>query len=118
MGKIYSPPASLRIPEFNWKDVAAYEAANKKFIEDLKAFCKSRNNADHVGEVIQFPVADGYAQYMVASLSPVELIHLPLWDGYEFEYANRLTKKDIIERINQRKALEKLFGARNSGTNI
>jgi hypothetical protein len=54
-------------------------------------------------------VADGYAQYMVASLSPVELIHLPLWDAWQFDYAGRLTKKDIIEKINQRKAMEKLF---------
>lgn len=112
MGKIYSPPASLRVPELNWEDIPAYEAANKKFIEDLKAFCKSRNNAEHVGEVIQFPVADGYAQYMVASLSPVELIHLPLWDAWEFQYASRLTKKDIIEKIEQRKALEKLFSTK------
>ena len=112
MGKIYSPPASIKVPEFNWKDIPAYEAANKKLIEDLKEFCKTRNNAEHVGEVIQFPVADSYAQYMVASLSPVELIHLPLWDAWEFQYASRLTKKDIIEKIEQRKALEKLFSAK------
>jgi hypothetical protein len=62
--------------------------------------------------VIQFPVADGYAQYMVASLSPVELIHLPLWDAWEYQYVERLTKKDIVEKINQRKAMDKLFPAR------
>ena len=112
MGKIYSPPAEIKVPEFNWEDIPAYEEANKKFIDDLKEFCKSRNNAEHVGEVIQFPVADGYAQYMVAALSPVELIHLPLWDAWQFDYASRLTKKDIIEKINQRKAMEKLFPAR------
>lgn len=111
MGKIYSPPASMPVPEFNWEDIEAYEAANNKFIEDLRAFCKSRKNEKHVGEVIQFPVADGYAQYMVASLSPVELIHLPLWDAWEFEYASRLTKKDIIDKIEQRKALDKFFSS-------
>lgn len=112
MGKIYSPPASIKVPEFNWEDIPAYENACKKFIDDLKEFCKSRNNAEHVGEVIQFPVADGYAQYMVASLSPVELIHLPLMDAWEFQYVERLTKKDIIEKINQRKALDDLFSAK------
>lgn len=29
MGKIYSPPASLIVPEFNWKDIPAYENACK-----------------------------------------------------------------------------------------
>lgn len=109
MGKIYSLPAQFPVPEINWEDIDAYEAANEKFIEDLRAFCKKRNNAEHIGEVIQFPVADGYAQYMVAALSPVELIHLPLWDAWEFDYVSRLTKKDIVEKINQRKAMEKLF---------
>lgn len=112
MGKIYSPPASIKVPEFNWEDIPAYENACNKFIDDLKEFCKSRNNAEHVGEVIQFPVADSYAQYMVASLSPVELIHLPLMDAWEFQYVERLTKKDIIEKIEQRKALDDLFSAK------
>jgi hypothetical protein len=110
MGKVYSPPAEIQVPEFNWEDIAAYEAANEKFIEDLRAFCKNRNNGEHVGEVIQFPVADGYAQYMVAGLSPVELIHLPLWDAWNYQYVERLTKKDIVEKINQQKSFEKTFG--------
>jgi hypothetical protein len=109
MGKVYSPPAEIKVPEFNWEDIDAYERANEKFIEDLRAYCKKRNNSEHVGEVIKFPVADSYAQYMVASLSPVELIHLPLWDAWEFDYAERLTKQDIVEKINQRKAMDKLF---------
>lgn len=114
MGKIYSPPAEIKVPVFNWAtiDIPAYENACNKFIEDLKAFCINRNNAEYVGEVIQFPVADGYAQYMVAALSPIELIHLPLMDAWEFQYANRLTKKDIIEKIEQRKALDDLFSAK------
>lgn len=112
MGKIYSPPAEIKVPELDWKDIAAYEKANEKFIEDLRAFCINRNNAEHVGEVIQFPVADGYAQYMVAALSPVELIHIPLWDAWEFEYASRLTKKDIVEKIEQRKAWDKFVESR------
>jgi hypothetical protein len=109
MGKIFSPPSSIPVPEFNWKDIEAYKKANEKFIEDLKAFCVKRNNSKHIGEVINFSVADGYAQYMVASLSPVELIHLPLWDGYEFQYVGRLTKKDIVTKIEQQKALDEFF---------
>jgi hypothetical protein len=40
------------------------------------------------------------------------LIHLPLWDAWEYQYVERLTKKDIVEKINQRKAMDKLFPAR------
>ncbi len=112
MGKIYLPPAEIPVPELDWKNIDAYEKANEKFIEDLRAFCIKRNNSEHVGEVIQFPVADGYAQYMVAALSPVELIHLPLWDAWEFDYVSRLTKKDIVEKIEQRKAMDKFIQSR------
>jgi len=112
MGKIYSPPDEIKVPEFDWKNIPAYQNASKKFIEDLKTFCINRNNAEHVGEVIQFQVGDGYAEYMVAALSPIELIHLPLMDGYHFQYASKLTKKDIIKKIEQRKALDELFSSK------
>jgi hypothetical protein len=110
MGKIYSPPASIPVPKLNWEDIDAYEVANENFIKELRSFCRDRNKGTHVGEVIKFPVADGYAEYMVASLSPVELIHLPLWDAWEFQYVDRLTAQDIKEKISNEKKLAKLFG--------
>jgi hypothetical protein len=112
MGKIYSPPAEIPVPILDWKDVPAYDKACDKFIEDLRAYCVNRNNAEHVGEVIQFPVADGTAQYMVAALSPIQLVHIPLWDAWEFDYVSRLTKKDIVEKIEQRKAMDKFIQSR------
>jgi hypothetical protein len=110
MGKIYSAPDGIEIPKLDFKNVKAYEEDCKRFEQELRDFCIKRNPSEHVGEIISFPVADGKAQYMVAALSPIELIHLPLWDGYEFEFAHRLTKKDIIERIKNQKSIEKFFG--------
>jgi hypothetical protein len=117
MGKVYCPPDEIKVPEFNWEDIPAYEAANKKFIEDLKQWCVNRAakagvTDENLGVVIQFPVADSYAQYMVAALSPVELIHIPLWDAWEYQYVERLSKKDIVEKINQRKAMDRLIPSR------
>lgn len=112
MGKIYSVPSDVTVPEFNWEDIDGYKKAVETFEIELREWCKKRNNKDYVGEIISFPVADNYASYMVASLSPIELIHIPTWDGYHFEYAARLTKKDIIEKINQQNAMKKLFGGK------
>jgi len=36
------------------------------------------------------------------------LVHIPLWDGYEFPYISRLTSDDIIKNINFRKKLKDL----------
>jgi len=120
MATIYKVPDGLEHPEFNWQDVEKY----RKDIEDhqkrLKDWCVNRcirggKSTENVGEVIKFPVADGYAEYMVASIKPLQLIHLEYYDGYSFEYAHRLSKKDVEDKVRQQKALEKLFTAKKQG---
>lgn len=115
MGKIYNPPTTIEIPQLNFKDINGYNKACDKYISDLKDWCIIRVNAvgadtTHIGEVIRFPVADGYAEYMVASLKPVQLIHIPLWDAWDYPYIHKLSKKEIVEKINQQKSIKKLFG--------
>ena len=117
MSKIFSPPDTIKIPELSFKDIGGYEQACEKYVEDLKQWCINRaenagTDTQYIGEVIRFPVADGYAEYMVAALKPIQLIHIPLWDAWDFQYANRLTKKDIIDKINQQNSLKKLFGGK------
>ena len=38
------------------------------------------------------------------------IIHLPLMDAWEFQYIERLTAKDIKEKIDNEKKLAKFFG--------
>lgn len=115
MAKVYDPPASIKVPEFDFRDIPKYNEDCDRFKSELKTFCieraeKSGVTDENIGEIIRFPVADGYAEYMVGALKPVQLIHIPTWDAWEFQYANRLTKKDVLEKIQQQKSLEKLFG--------
>jgi hypothetical protein len=111
MTKIYSAPDEIKLPTFDWKDRKGSLEAENKYLADLAEWCKKRNPVDGVGEVIKFPACDGYALYMVASpKSPVELIHIQLGDGYHFQYANRLTAKDVKEKIEQEKGMAALFG--------
>jgi hypothetical protein len=112
MAKIYNLPDGFEAPKLNFSKMDEYRTACAKLEEDLKAWLLKRNNAEHVGEIIRFPVADGYAEYMVAALKPVELVHLPLWDAWDFQYAHRLTAKDVKEKIQQAKALQRIFPAK------
>jgi hypothetical protein len=102
------------IPQPSWKVKNSHSEnlkAEDEYIDKLKEVLKKRYpNQEHVGELIRFQVADGYAMYLIVSLKPVALMHLPLGDAWDFQYAHRLTKKDIIEKINQQKALAELFG--------
>ena len=110
MAKVYSAPTEIKVPELDFRNVAQYRKDCEQYKADLKEYLLKRNKGEYVGETIQFPVADGYAEYMVASLKPVQLVHIPLWDGWDFEYAHRLTAKDIKEKIDNQKKLAKLFG--------
>ena len=113
MAKIYASPLEVKVPEFNWEDIEQYNKDCETYKENLKAFLLKRKNGKNVGEIIQFPVADGYAQYMVASLKPVELVHIPLWDAWDFQYVHLITAKEIQEQIAGQKALKKLFGSKS-----
>jgi len=111
MAKVFNAPAELKVPDLNWKDIPQYHKDCDKYFEDLKKLLieKYKRTGANVGEIIKFPVADGYALYMVAGMKPVELIHIEIGDAWHFQYANRLTAKDVQQKIDQEKALAKLF---------
>jgi len=112
MATIYSPPKSIAIPELNFKEVDKYRKECENYINELRELVKRRNNNKYVGEILRFPVADSYAEYMVASLKPVELIHIPLWDSWEFNYAHLMTAKKIKEDLERQKKLAEIFGSK------
>ncbi len=113
MAKVYSLPDGFdkKVPPFDWNDSRDQRnEKEKKFLDELKAWAIKRNpEQEFVGEVIKFPAADGYALYMVAAIKPVQMIHLPLGDAYTFQYANRITKADIKQKVEGDRAMEKLF---------
>ena len=92
--KVYAPPAEMKAPEWNWK-----ENREAKYLKDLKAWCKKNGSGKDVGKEVQFPVADGAAVYVILSMKPCKLIHVPLGDAYNFPYIERLTPVDIRNRI-------------------
>lgn len=114
MAKVYDAPKEIQIPEFNWEDLDANEKAENKYLADLKQWLTDRcvkggKSTENVGEVLQFPAADGYACYMVSCMKPLELVHIALGDAWHFQYANRLTVKDVNDKIKSNKAMNELF---------
>lgn len=116
MGKIYAPPKEVgpapRLRDFmdNGKfDSKKMDKAEEEWKDKLRTWCKTHSNGEYVGELIQEPVADGYAQYMVFRLRPLALIHLPLGDGYQFQWAHRWTASDIKEMVERERRMRELF---------
>jgi hypothetical protein len=112
MGKIYSGIEGLTVPDITnitGDTYDEYEKACEKYVKEVKKYAKARSACNEAGEEIQFPVGDGYARYIVASLKPVELIHLNIGDQWHFQYVDRLTASDIKEKIRLQKSLKNLF---------
>lgn len=107
--QVFSAPKDIEIPTFDFNDVEQSKLKEEEFINNLVDYCKRNNSSEHAGKIIQFPVADSYAQYMIFSIEPTWLIHLPIGDGWQFDYIERLTKEDILDKIKNQEALNKTF---------
>ena len=100
--KIYSAPKEIKIPQidymnYNQNDVEQNETS---YINQLKEYLLQKGyKGKNFGEIINFQVADSYAEYMVLSMKPLQLMHLPLNDGYHYQYIERLTVNDIQKKI-------------------
>lgn len=112
MALIYSAPKEIKLPKLNFKDIPKYRKECEQYKTDLREYLLKRNDGKYVGETVHFPVADSYAEYMVASLKPLQLVHIPLWDGHDYEYVHRLTAKDVKEKIDGMKRIAKIFGGK------
>ena len=108
MGKIYSGIQGIRKPAMgnDWK---TYEQRTEAYVDKIKKYAKENSKCPEAGKEISFGVADGKARYVILSLKPVQLIHLDVYDGYNFQYVNRLTAQDVKNELKRQEALERLF---------
>ena len=111
MAEIFSPPDTLKEPSLDFKNIDKYPKQCEKYQADLKKILQGHNpKGKNVGEIIKFPVADGTADYMVLNMKPLQQVHLPLGDKWEFSYVHLLTAKEVQDKIDQQKRMAKLFG--------
>lgn len=112
---IYDAPQELEVPKIDFANFNRLEQDKKdeKYLADLKANLASLGwTGKNAGEIIKFPVADGYAMYMVVSMRPLQLVHIPLWDAWHWQFAHLLTAKEVQQQIDGGKKLAKLFGGK------
>jgi len=110
MAEIFSAPESIKKPVLDFANIEQWQKDEEEYIEKIKQVLLNHyDDKTNVGEIIRFPVGDGHACYMVMQMSPPQLLHLEVGDCWEFQYIERLTKEDIQQKIDQAKALAKLF---------
>lgn len=100
--KVFRLPKDVPAPvvDYSFYNREKEASAEKEHCEKLKAFLiRNGYTGKHTGELVTFPVADGYAVYMMAEGSRSCLIHLPYGDGYHYRDVSFLPKAEIIRRI-------------------
>jgi len=111
--KVYGIPKELPEPKVdygNYDRDKAIEAENKHR-EALKGWLKRAGyTGKRTGEVAKFPVADGYAEYMLGEgKGKAVLLHLPYGDGYHYPDVKYLPKAEILRRIDADKRFAEMF---------
>jgi hypothetical protein len=110
--KVFGLPDGFTPPQIDFRNVAKWQEDEKNFIANLATWCKGRNpheDQNYIGEVIDFPVADGKALYMIAALRPLQLIHLPLGDAWSFQQEHLLTAKEVKTMVDRRKKFDEIW---------
>lgn len=108
--EIFNAPGEVKLPPTVFQDYKNWEKNENDYIERLKTYLKNDGyTGKNVGEIIRFPVCDGYALYMVLSMRPLRLIHLELGDCWSFQYDYLLTAKEVNQKIDGMKRMDELF---------
>ena len=110
--KVYSCPPEVpaRVIDYANYDHTKQQALEEAHVAALKAFLQSSGyTGKHTGEIVQFPMADGYACYMMAEGRVSALVHLPYGDAWHYRDVSFLPKKEILKRITAQKHLAALF---------
>lgn len=104
--KIYGCP--IAVPDYKFgMDFSRIEALEDEHAAKLKTHLIDIGyGGENTGRIVNFPIGDGYATYMVAEAArKFALIHVPYGDGYSYPYIERLTKNDIMQKLNDGFAL-------------
>lgn len=111
--KIYLPPKDVKVPQLDFSNFGEYRKQCDVFIKELRDYVidYNYNKTDgYIGEVIRFQVADGYAEYMIGSLKPLMLIHIPIMDEYTSQFAHLMTVKSVKEMVGNNNKMKQIFG--------
>ena len=110
MADIYSAPQEVKLPKLDFSSMETYNKDCERYISDLTKHIKDMGyKGKNVGEIVRFAVADGYAEYMVVSMKPLSLVHIPLGDAYEFGFMHLMTADEIEKNLHQQEVMAKLF---------
>lgn len=113
MAKIYSGIDGIKCPKIEDypRDYDAYDKACTDYLEKVKKNLSETGRGPCRGKMIRSPRGDGYAIYVVASLNPLELVHIATGDAWDDPNAEYWTAAQVKAMIQREEGMRKLFGS-------
>jgi hypothetical protein len=111
MAKQYQAPIEPPVPDYSNFDRDKHNADEAEYIATLASTAKQNGTSDLLGEIVRWPRADGYAQYMVWTTRPLALIHIATGDAWMVEDAlmRGLRLSDIQAMVERERRIANLF---------
>lgn len=109
-----------RLGEIDWKE---YDRQENELFAKIKLLDEEAGDGVAVGKHLQFPVADGYAHYIITKVRKNDVVveHLPFGDAYHFQGCyldnqdNLVIPRQVVERyISHQTAMKSLFSTPKS----
>ena len=111
MARIAKTSLSLDNPDYS--DFRALMRKEEELLLSTAAAYREKYRGDMVGEVVQWPRADGYARYMVMSQRPLTLQHIAVGDAWQVEAAliRGTTIDDVRVNVAGQRKIAEMFGS-------
>lgn len=93
---------------------SSYLDRSDQLLKDLEEKEAALPEGSYEGVILRFPVADGYAMYLVQKTRPLTLQHIPFGDAWQIPAAHLrgLSMEDVKQQAAHNKSRRKLFARR------
>jgi hypothetical protein len=110
MAKIYAMPNQNEWERKKGEDFDGHFKRQDRMFAKLEKTAASLKKGEYVGGLISTVVGDGQAIYLVHSLKPLKLCHVPYMDGYNAGpiWERGLTVSDVKKMVDRNRNLKSI----------
>ena len=113
MAKIYAMPNAAEWEQKKGEDFSAWMKREQAMFEELREKSEALPLGELKGFMVSTPRGDGAAHYIVHSVKPLALLHVPFCDKWRDPYMERTINLTELKRMQkQDKAFSEMFNKR------
>ena len=98
-------------PSLSYGNIDNYFSECEKYRDDLAALAQKNGDDPLIGRTVRWQRADGFAEYIVWNVKPLQIAHVPTGDAWTIEapLIRGLNRTDIEELVGREQRIAALF---------